>query len=256
MALKQSYMWLVLMGVLLICIILRVINTDLTSATDCSSNKAPTILDAVYRPLPLPTSTDSTPRMEMNNIIMGTSKAVDYRGLNYHFFVFKPNVDNYVSRSMIDNGGVWEHFLNDLINFLVKKETEESGSLARDLLVMDCGANLGAFTLYAASLGVSVMAFEMQKLVYTLLEMSVRVSGFSHHVNVYNVPLWNQTMNVSYNEDIGNYGGVWMRQDKKGTGGKMLSIRPRFAAIVSTPEEGLLHENGHGRCGRKSPSGL
>lgn len=174
--------------------------------------------------------------LDLSNVVGGKSTTLDYRGNPYYFFVFNPDHDIYVSRSMLQHGGVWESFLNDLLLHLVEREKNETQLVDTEQLhVIDCGANLGSFTLYAASLHLSVLAFEMQQLVYTLLQMSVRISGYADHVQIYNTALWNESRTVSFNVMRRNYGGTWMREDSKGKNGTLQSIRLDSLPVFQQP---------------------
>ena len=144
----------------------------------------------------------------LGSVVLCRSKTVDYMGKYYYFFVYEDKkIDKFVSAEMIKTGGAWEYFLNDLIEHLVAEEVKK-GIDAKKLTIVDAGANLGAFTLFAASLGCRVWAFEMQAVVYTLLELSIRVSGYHERVRSFNVPLWNFTRSVAFSPVRGNLAGT------------------------------------------------
>ena len=144
----------------------------------------------------------------MNDIVLVQSKNLDIFGKYYYFLVFNNrHIDKYVSPVMIKTGGAWELFLNSLLRFLVNEQVQ-IGEDPKALSVIDAGANVGAFSLYAGSLGCRVFAFEMQPLVHLLLELSVRISGYRDRVQVFNVPLWNYTREVYFTPVQGNLGGL------------------------------------------------
>ena len=108
--------------------------------------------------------------LELKDVFIGRSEINDCRGNPYYFFVFNATKDIFVSQQML-SGARWEEQLNHLLHHLIKiskKDTE-------DINILDVGANLGAFSLYASSLGCRVYSFEMQPDIYTLLEMSRRI---------------------------------------------------------------------------------
>ena len=55
---------------------------------------------------------------------------------------------------------------------------------------VDCGGNVGHFTMFAAARHLRVFTFEMQPNLFTLIDLSVRASGYSSHVKIHNAPLW------------------------------------------------------------------
>ena len=63
-------------------------------------------------------------------------------------------------------------------------------NLQFDAAQVDFGANIGAFTLEAASRHLRVFAFEMQPWLYTALDLSVRASGYSAHTKLFGTALW------------------------------------------------------------------
>jgi FkbM family methyltransferase len=171
------------------------------------------------------------PHFPMNDFVLGKSKYLDYNGNHYYYFVFNTNQDKYISTTMQRNGGVWEEFLDWLLKYLVDEEIAKTGKKLHDLVVIDAGANIGAFTLYAGSLGVKVWSFEMQQLVYTLLEMSIRISGYRDRVRIFNVPLWNTTKEITYTTMKGNYGGAYVRRDA--AEGEVKATTRRLDSIVT-----------------------
>lgn len=60
------------------------------------------------------------------------------------------------------------------------------------LKVFDVGMNFGAFTLFASSLKCEVWGFEMQPHIFTLVDMSLRISGYRYedavHAFTYSLP--------------------------------------------------------------------
>ena len=170
----------------------------------------------------------------LGGVVIARSKSIDYMGKYYYFFVYNDKkIDKFVSAEMLKTGGAWEYFLNDLIANLVQEEIQK-GRDPKTLTIVDAGANLGAFTLFAASLGCRVWAFEMQPAVYTLLELSIRVSGYHDRVRAFNLPLWNFTRSVQFSPVLGNLAGTGIAKDTQV--GRLTSIAVRIDAIVPETE--------------------
>lgn len=111
------------------------------------------------------------------------------------------------------NGGVWEAPLNALLLSLLRS----SGLNCSAIPVFDVGANLGAFTLFAAAQGCRLWAFEMQPYIATLLELSLRVNGYRPQVTLYNAPVWNATgVPIAIRSYDGNFGGAEAHEAQKG----------------------------------------
>ena len=156
------------------------------------------------------------------HISIGKSKYLDVYGSHYYFFVMNPALDT-VSREMLNNGGQWEEPLNLLFKSLVGKESPDhipsnvrmtqSKNAATHLShnVIDVGANMGAFTLFAASTGCRVWSFDVQPKLLTLVDMGLRLNNYRHRVKLYNVALHSQEgLEFTFNDDEikkNNYGG-------------------------------------------------
>ena len=149
----------------------------------------------------------------LQDVVLGRSERKDYRGSDWLFFALNPRIDNFVSGSMLANGGVWEGGLNSLFESLANeagfKPTEyrrrKNGGTP---IVLDVGANIGAFSLSVAALGYPLYSFEMQERIFTLLELSRRVNGY-HRMRLFHSALWNVTGHkVSFTPAIGNFGGT------------------------------------------------
>jgi FkbM family methyltransferase len=101
--------------------------------------------------------------------------------------------------------GVWEGGLNNLFSSLA---AQHQSTEKNSMVVVDVGANVGAFSLYVASQGYTVHSFEMQATVFRLLEMSRRVNNY-HKMHLHHAALWNTSgQDVSYTPVVGNYGGT------------------------------------------------
>jgi FkbM family methyltransferase len=74
---------------------------------------------------------------------------------------------------------------------------------------VDLGTNVGSFTMEAARRHLRVFAFEMQPLLYTALDLSLRASGYSSHVTLFNAALWDEDgVEVTFSRIDGNSGGT------------------------------------------------
>ncbi len=80
--------------------------------------------------------------------------------------------------------GVWEPFETELVARLL-----QVASAAGRPLFVDCGANIGWFTLLAAELGVDVVAFEPTPANAALLRRNVATNGLDGHVAVHECAL-------------------------------------------------------------------
>lgn len=84
--------------------------------------------------------------------------------------------DKHVSQRIVAEG-VWEPFETEIIRRLL-------ASAGPDPLFVDCGANLGWYSVVAASLGASVLAFEPMPANAALLHDNVIRNGFAERVVV------------------------------------------------------------------------
>jgi len=96
---------------------------------------------------------------------------------NYSMVVFEPNTD-LISRKIV-NKGAWEPSLNAQLD----------AECPRPSVVVDLGANLGAFTMYALWRGHTVISFEMQIRVFAMLSLSVHLNGWDDRWKGINVVL-------------------------------------------------------------------
>lgn len=152
--------------------------------------------------------------LPLDQVVLGTSKNKDYKKEFYYFFVYQTSLDTLVSKAMIESGGNWEANLNSLFRHYWLKQYNKKGAVD---VVIDAGMNLGCFTLFAASQGAKVFSFEMQGDLVSLAQLSIRVSGYSHHVFVYHAAIWNETgLTLSYAPVIGNFGGTSVHHNTEG----------------------------------------
>jgi FkbM family methyltransferase len=74
---------------------------------------------------------------------------------------------------------------------------------------VDLGTNVGSFTMEAARRHLRVFAFEMQPLLYTALDLSLRASGYTSHVTLFHAALWDEDgVEVTFSSIDGNSGGT------------------------------------------------
>eukprot|EP01041_Mallomonas_annulata_P009490 gene9490-19723_t len=143
---------------------------------------------------------------------IGESGTLDYQGRHYYFFTIDPALDIYVSKEMLATGGNWEKSLNDMFRYLWTHE----GKISKGH-VLDIGVNLGAFTMYAASLGCKLWTFEMQPMLYTMVDMSLRLSGYRQRIHMFNTAVWYKSgLTFSFDPLTKNYGGTFLKQEKNG----------------------------------------
>ena len=141
--------------------------------------------------------------------VLGELPTLDYRGEQTLMFVVQPSLDKHVSAALLEKG--WEVNLNQLYKTLLDEEKPASY-----IATLDVGANLGAFSLYVASLGRKLYSFEMQPNMQMLLELSRRVNNFNR-MTLFHAALWNETgKEISFTPVRGNFGGTGARSDSAG----------------------------------------
>ncbi len=95
--------------------------------------------------------------------------------------------DRHVSER-IATEGVWEPFETELIRRVLSAPVAAGSAPERHLFV-DCGANLGWYSIVAAALGASVVAFEPQPVNALLLRSNVDRNGLGALVEVHEMAL-------------------------------------------------------------------
>lgn len=105
-------------------------------------------------------------------------------------FNIKLHDDEYISNS-IRNNGYWDRCCTEVLNELFRTKTK--------VLFVDIGANIGYFTLMAASLKVPVIAFEPIKANFELLQQSVEVNKFEQLVVAVNSALSDKKEQMQFN---------------------------------------------------------
>ena len=150
------------------------------------------------------------------------SKTLDLNGFPY-YFLGNPRKD-WVSRMI--KKGQYENNLNMLFRHLWESEVKVVEKVYSNP-VIDVGVNYGAFTMFAASLGARLYCFEMQPLLVTLVDISLRISGYKHNVQLFNVAISNQTgLNISFSPVPGNLGETYVKESRnEGAGTQIVTTR-------------------------------
>jgi len=111
------------------------------------------------------------------------------------------NKEEYITRSILENG-YWEKHSSELIHEILKKNTQ--------LLFIDIGANIGYYSLFAASIGIKCVAFEPIKKNYRIFEKSIKDNNFQHLIKLYKVALGEEHKMVEFNIINRNMGSATM----------------------------------------------
>jgi FkbM family methyltransferase len=91
----------------------------------------------------------------------------------FYIFTHNPNVDNFVSKELIDNGYLHPYLLD-----AVKNASIEALAKGETVRVYDLGANIGFFSLFCASLSQSIEVIAVEPVTYhsSLLQSSLLVN--------------------------------------------------------------------------------
>ena len=138
----------------------------------------------------------------LKDLVLVMTRSVDYKHDPTYMVVLDPKKDKLISYDLVRTGE-WEHDLNALFDALHQEHRE-----LHKLPVADIGANLGAFTFHAASKAAIVHAFEMQRQLFFLLQLSKQLNGY-RHVHLHHAALWSESgKEVSFTPMTGNFGGT------------------------------------------------
>lgn len=116
------------------------------------------------------------------------------------FFVHQEN-DRHVSER-IATEGIWEPFETALICRLLRARIDASG----EALFVDCGANLGWYSMIAAALGSQVVAFEPMPNNAILLRSNIEHNGFVQLVEAHEIALGESPGTGSLRLSVNNQG--------------------------------------------------
>ena len=106
--------------------------------------------------------------------------------------------DEYISKYIRDNN-TWEPLTTEIILELLKENTP-------DTVFVDIGANIGYFSMLAASKNFPVVAFEPVEANYTLLKKSITENNFEHLILPYKILLSDKKEEVVVNVSEYNMG--------------------------------------------------
>jgi FkbM family methyltransferase len=106
------------------------------------------------------------------------------------------NKEEYITRSILKNG-YWEKHSSELVHEILKKNK---------LLFIDIGANIGYYSLLAASIGIKSIAFEPIKKNYRIFEKSIKKNNFQDLIKLYKVALGEEHKMVEFNIITRNMG--------------------------------------------------
>jgi FkbM family methyltransferase len=110
------------------------------------------------------------------------------------------NKEEYITRSILENG-YWEKHSSELVHEILKKNR---------LLFVDIGANIGYYSLLAASIGIKCIAFEPIKKNYRIFEKSIKDNNFQYLIKLYKVALGEEHKMVEFNIITRNMGSATM----------------------------------------------
>jgi FkbM family methyltransferase len=138
-------------------------------------------------------------------------------------------------------GGMWEKPLNMLYKDLVLKERIAQPDFIP--LVIDVGVNMGAFTLFAASMHSKVYGYDIQSLLLKLVHMGVAANDYSQLVILHDTAVWDQAgLNFTFSPVPGNYGGTSIVGDIKNERNKKRPTET-FQVVSSRIDETFKHSS-------------
>lgn len=144
---------------------------------------------------------------------LADTQLIDTR-YNYSQLIVAP--PDLISRALVRDGE-WERGLNRQLVAADDDEAATADRPRREQLVVDLGANVGSFTLFALARGHRVLSFEMQPRLFTLCALSVRLNGWSARWRGFNVALSDvDGAEVSFTPFRGNVGRTALRDDERG----------------------------------------
>lgn len=90
-----------------------------------------------------------------------------------------------------------------------------------DMKVIDIGAQIGSFSVFAASKGANIVAYEPDPANYATLLENIRLNGLEGKIKAYNDAVWSTkghiTLYDSCSENLGAHSAVFARNPERGT---------------------------------------
>ncbi|XP_033729125.1 uncharacterized protein LOC117318199 [Pecten maximus] len=140
-------------------------------------------------------------------------------------YIHDPRKDAWVSAAL-SREGTWEQNTMELISTLLQEE--------RDAALLDIGANIGVYTLAAATLGFKVIAVEPLKINVQRICSSLRAGNFTRNVTIVRSALSNNLQKVTLGIVINNVGGAYVLQDKHANKAKSELVTGKYPDMVWT----------------------
>ncbi|XP_076459505.1 uncharacterized protein LOC143292801 [Babylonia areolata] len=123
----------------------------------------------------------------------------------FHICVYPQELDIYISAALT-TGGVWEPHITKLFQFALLKFPHST--------FIDIGANIGYYSLLAASMGHQVMAVEPSPQNMKKLIQGIHVNKLANKIYVLQNAVAKSHRNVSLSVNSNNQGGIMVLEDK------------------------------------------
>lgn len=107
----------------------------------------------------------------------------------------------------VRDNGFWEGQVTVIFQYILHEACRTKG---RAILAVDVGANVGWFSLLAASWGCHVISFEPSPLVSVPFECSIAINGFEEFIDFYKLGIGDTNANLTLNVDTQNSGQTYL----------------------------------------------
>ncbi|EAJ5474951.1 FkbM family methyltransferase [Campylobacter jejuni] len=146
-----------------------------------------------------------------------------FQVLNYKMylpFYKKDMIQRYISAT---NEPYEFDILKNIFTFLESNCNEINNSslndkITRKRVVVDIGANVGNHSLFLASKGIEVIAFEANPKLCEIIKENIKINNFEDKITLFNYGLSNKREKANFTkEKPSNYGGMTLKCQSKGT---------------------------------------